>query len=128
MIGGGAPSSKPSITLLKPLNGRSLQIVPSMDFFPEHSGRITSQPPIIISNEASLLNMSAPLLTLLVLYSILPLESQTIGIVAKKHGIGRFRHSGSGKTAARERQGNNAVGTALVPYLSATLLTSSSVP
>ena len=47
-----------------------------MDFFLEHSGGTTSQPPIIISNEASLLKMSAPLLTLLVLYSILPLESQ----------------------------------------------------
>ncbi len=99
-----------------------------MELFLEHSGGTTSQPRIMISNEASLLKISAHLLTLLVLYSILPLETQFIAIVAKKHGIGRFRHSGSGKTAARERQGNNAVGTALVLYLSATLLTSSSVP
>lgn len=66
-------------------------------------------------NETSLLTMSALLLTLVVLYSIL------VGIVAKKHGIGRFMHEGSGNTAAREWQGNNAVGIALVPCLSASV-------
>jgi len=53
-----------------------------MEFFLEHYGGTTSQPRIMISNEASFQKFSAHLLTLLVLYSILPLETQFIGIVA----------------------------------------------